>query len=387
MKRIPLSVALLLLAGASFAATPGVRVGSFPPGERVTPPELHAPAQVSRAFVQSVTLAGGRASVDLPVRGGGPLLIWTLPLSPRAASPSSTLHTPAGRSLAAGESGAPGAPIRRFRFEKADLGLELPDTQETVSVDRAEPGLYQLELLGNDGDAVTIVVAEPASALTLAGWVGPLSRQPGQPLTLRATLRDGAAALRKARVVARLAAPGAAAGPALELFDDGRHGDAAAGDGVYGATLSTLPASTPGLWTARFEAYGHDASGVGFARTGSGGFVNEPGAAALLAASARLVGPASARRLRIEARADVAIPGDYRLDAIVAGAAAADGSRPGKAWGERTQHLEAGPATLLLEIPQRELGPVPRAGLHVDVRLLGLDALGVAGRLDFDVTR
>ena len=60
---------------------------------------------------------------------------------------------------------------------------------------RAEPGLHQLELVGQAGAVVTLVAAEPDSSLVLRTQAGPLSRQPGEPVTLTAAVADGTRAV------------------------------------------------------------------------------------------------------------------------------------------------------------------------------------------------
>jgi len=66
---------------------------------------------------------------------------------------------------------------------------------------------------------------------------------------------------------------------------------------------------------------------------------------------------------------------------IVAGAKAGDGARPGIGWAEATSPLATGRAPLAVEVPiGAAAGP-----LHVDARLLGLDPMGVAGRMELDV--
>jgi hypothetical protein len=66
------------------------------------------------------------------------------------------------------------------------------------------------------------------------------------------------------------------------------------------------------------------------------------------------------------------IAGNYRLDVLVA-------DRDGNAlsWGEGARRLDAGPGTLTMEVPLGTAGE----DLFVDVRLLSLDAPGVAGRI------
>lgn len=398
-----LALALLLSSPIALAAERTVTTGSFAPGETIAPVAADAPATDSRAFVKTVVPVAGKAAVDLPSTGSGSLLVWTLPAragkgsdrSAQSAPPAaeaapveSTLRAPSGATLERGEERGRGAPLRRFAiddFGGEDLGLpSVPSRNEVVHVARAEAGLYQLELLARgDEAAFTVVAAEPESRLVLTSWAGPLSRQPGEPVTVHARLRQDGEAIPGATVLARLAPEGGVALAAFPLLDDGRHGDGAAGDGHYAATFGDLPAAA-GHWTVRIDAEGSDPEGREFARTGSSGFVAERGAAALLAGSvsARLDGDG----LLVTARARVREAGTYRLDVLVGGPAGADGGRTGVAWGELTETLSPGTAELTLRIPAADLagsaGP-----LSAEVRLLGLDPLGVAGRTTVDVTR
>lgn len=392
MKRTLVTL-LLAIAMPVAAATPGTRTGAFASGERVTPPEPHAPAAVSRTFVKSAVPLGGRVAVDVPAGGSGSLLVLAIPAGERgAARPGDTaaptlesvLESPGGKRLAPRQTES--EDLRRFAVSAEDLGLDLSAAAaEVLHAGRAEAGLWRFSANVPAGvGAVTVVAAEPDSPLAMSTWASPLSRREGEPIVLHAELSDGGAPVAGARVVARLAAPGAPAGAEIPLFDDGRHGDGAADDGVYAAATDGKGLA-PGLVVARFDAEGRDARGAAFARTGSGGLMNEPALARLGEVSARFVGAEGDRRLRIAASVDVRQPGDYRLDAIVSGAAELDGSRPGLAWGEATVTLAKGAQRVTLEIPAAQIAG--EGVLHVDVRLLGLTTTGLAGRAELDADR
>lgn len=394
-----LALALLAASPLALAAERTVTTGPFAPGETIAPLAADAPPHDSRAFVKTVVPVSGKAALEIPATGSGSLLVWTLPVRAgkgagvaAQAAPSggaavdSTLRAPSGATLERGQERARGAALRRFAIEDfggEDLGLpSVPGKNEVLHVADSEAGRYQLELVARgDEAAFTVVVAEPESPLVLTSWTGPLSRQPGEPVTVHARLRDGDGAVAGAAVTARLAPEGGAALSGVALLDDGEHGDGAAGDGHYAATVADLP-EAPGAWTVRVEAEGQDRDGRAFARTGSSGFVSERGAARLLA------GSVAARRdggdLVVTATARVREAGTYRLDVLVGASASADGSRPGVAWGELTQELAAGTADLALRIPAAELAGA--AGpLAAEVRLLGLSPMGVAGRALVDV--
>jgi hypothetical protein len=375
-------------AALTLAAEPGVAgsggkeavswpmlAGAFAEGERYLAPATAAPPQVSRTFTRTVSLREGRAVVEIPVSGAGRLVVWTVATG--AGAVSATLRGPAGEALEGGR----GAGLRRLAIADAAIGLGLEGAQEALLVDAPAAGVYRLELsgAGEGRTAVTVSAAQPESALTLTAWSGPLSRQPGQPVTVYARLAEGDVTVSGARVTARLAAPGGAGGTPLRLFDDGRHGDGAAGDGLYAARASGL-ANDAGLWTVRVEADGRDARGQSFARTGGSGFVSEPGLARLRPrVNARVIDDGAGRRLRVLATADALGAGRYRLEVIVAGRADTEGERAAVAWAEGTHALAAGRNLLTIDVPLAEASGDREPAL-VDVRLLGVDTIGLAGR-------
>jgi hypothetical protein len=383
MLRSPFALLVVLgLAAAAAAEAPEARTGFFPAGQAYAPPATDAPAAASRAFVRTAVPVNGLVRLDVPARGGGPLLVWTLQHGGDAtSSPRAALRTPGQRALGASESASADGSLRRFTLDARESGIDLPGAREAILVTDAEAGRHRLEVrVAGQAAAVTVVAAEPESPLTLSAWAGPLSRQPGQPVSLHALLRDGERALFGAKVSARLAAPGRPAGGAILLYDDGRHGDGAAADGEYAATVDRIGDEAAGLWSVRFEATGRDAQGLAFARTGGSGFMSERGSARLGPVRARLIEANGERRLRVEAEAAADAPGRYRLDVVVAGAPA-NGGRPSLAWSETSDRL-SGPQRLGADIPL----PAGSAGPYLlDVRLLGLDVPGLAGRTTIEV--
>ena len=367
--------------------TAQVVTGSFPAGELYEAPAPGSPPSESRLFVRSITTQTRESSLALPGSGGGGLILWVVPLDEGSADTTlieTTLTTPSGDRLRAREASSPDQRLRRTRFQGEDLDLPVNASQEVLHVARAEAGIYTLGLQRrNAEDPVTVVVAEPDSPVVMITTAEPLSRGRGEPITLRARLREGSSPITDASVTARVAAPGVAATEPVELFDDGRHGDGIAGDGVFAATIRDL-GDEAGLWDVRFEAEGAATEGRPFARTGSAGFVTEPLTARLLGESvdAKVVDTDRGRVLRVEAKALVDVPGQFRLDVIVAGSADAEARRSAVAWGELTQSLTRGTSALSIEIP---IAAAESESLHCDIRLVSLDPVGLAGRATVDV--
>ncbi len=370
MKRTLFAI-LLLAAMPLFAADLS---GRFEPGTQYEAPAAHAPENVSRMFTRTLTREQAKA-VDLPAAGGSSMIIWTIPArrDARGRALSTRLTTPTGAMLRPGDRGSLERGLRRFELDAAETAeLGLPHgAHEVIHVMQTAAASYRLEVdMPEDVAGVTVVAAEPNSPITLTTWAAPLSRQPGQPVTLHAELRDGASGIAEAAVTARLASPRGKAFEEVTLTHKG--------DGVYEATLPELPADAPGAWQVRFDAAGRTAEGVQFARAGLGELVAERGAARLDASSVRasLEGDA----LRIEVKADVKAAGTYRLDAIVAGP-----ENTAVAWAEGVRRLEVGETTLTIEIPRAHLGGAAREDLALDLRLLGLDSMGVAGVVKVDL--
>src|SRR6266542_105317 len=386
MKRLAFLLSLLC-ATTLGAADPQPLVGTFQPGQQYREPDRDAPPTVSRMFVRAVDAKSAKDGVDLPATGGGGLIILTLPLAKGAGRVSATLRTPTGDVMRSSERGSESRGLRRYSSVDAAEGLGMSiaaEVQEVISGDRTEAARYRLTdiALPESNAGLLVVAGEPDSRLTMTTTAGPLSRMPGEPVTLRATLRDGDAPIPAAHVVARLAAPGGMAGGTIELFDDGAHGDGAKDDGEYAAVVKVLPSTTPGFWSVRYDAEGTTPQGVEFERSGSSDFMNERSAARLRARSLRATIDGDV--LRVTAAADVAEGGRYRFDVIVASARGANGERQGVAWGEAERTLDRGTSQLTLDIP---LNGAKSDGLFVDVRLLGLDTMGVAGRATVDLGR
>ncbi|HUR81914.1 MAG TPA: FixH family protein [Thermoanaerobaculia bacterium] len=337
MKTITL---LLLLAIAPFAFADSA--GRFDAGTRYEEPALHAPANVSRMFAKSVDAA---SSIDLPATGNSGMIIWTIAGKPVATR----LRTPTGAELLPTERGSIERGLRRFR----------ENDDEVLHVMKTVAARYELEV----GAPATVVVAEPESTVTLSTWAAPLSHQPGEPVTLHAELRNGGDAIAGAHVTARLTNPRGRTIETVTLADRG--------EGVYEITLDA-PMQGAGTWQVRFDAEGATPAGTRFLRTGQGELVNERGAARLGAISTEIAGDA----LRVSLDADMRIAGAYRLDVIIA-----DRDGNAVAWAEGRRDLNLGNTKLEMDIPLSLVGNASPEDLRFDVRLLGLDEIGVAGRV------
>jgi hypothetical protein len=334
---------LLLLALVAPSVLAADVTGRFDAGTRYEEPAAHAPANVSRMFSKSLAQAG---SLDLPATGNSGMIIWTIAEKPAATR----LRTPTGAELLPSERGSVERGLRRFR----------ENDDEVLHVMRTTAAKYQLDV---DAPA-TVVVSEPDSAVTLSTWAAPLSRQPGEPVTLHAEMREGETPISGATVRAQLVSPRGKVVETVTLADRG--------NGVYELTLTDFPMNAPGTWNVRFDADGATPAGTRFARTGAGELVSERGAARLGAIRTEIVGDA----LRVSLDADMKVAGAYRLDVLVA-----DRSGNSLAWGEGRRDLSLGATKLELDIPLADLAGTKLDELFLDVRLLGLDVMGVAGRV------
>ena len=366
---------LLLLAVALVTSSSAMAVdlsGRFEEGTRYEAPAAHAPANISRMYVRTLERTGRTASVELPAAGGSGLIILTVPARQSAdVAVQTRLRTPNGSVLQPSDRGSIERGLRRFPLdaeETSEMGIG-GGAHEVVHVMSTAAASYHLDIeMPREVGGVTVIAAEPDSASTLSTWAAPLSRQPGEPITLHAELRDGATGIPGARVTARLAAPNGKSFGKVDLIEQA--------DGTYSAVVRDLPENLPGAWQVRFEADGTNTTGARFSRTGSGELVAERGAARLGDIQTEVIGD----QLRVRASVDVYLEGAYRFDVL-----AADGARNAVAWAEGARNLNTGATTLELDIPLTHLGNTRVEDLFLDVRLLGLDVIGVAGRVTKEV--
>src|SRR6185436_6517333 len=171
-------VLVLLLALVPVRATGDSEVVSgrfdiLTPYER---PPIQSRPNVSRMYVRRVSRA--QPSVDLPVTGGGDLVVWS--------AAAIELHAPSN--LRPGES-PPVIEVENFELAQpaaSELGLAA-GAHHVRRVIAANAGMYRLDVVMPEGDAagVVVAVAEPESPVRLVSTVKPLSRQPQEPITLR----------------------------------------------------------------------------------------------------------------------------------------------------------------------------------------------------------
>ncbi|HJW92384.1 MAG TPA: hypothetical protein VJ901_02085 [Thermoanaerobaculia bacterium] len=355
-------ICTLLFATPLFAQTV---TGRFAPGEQYVEPERNAPAATSRMFVRTVNGQG----IDLPATGQGGIIVV---VNDREQKSGAKLRTPSGDSTSPN--------IQRFTVDA--------EGHEVLHIDKPIAGRYHVNGVHS---GATVIAAEPDSKLTMTTTVGPLSRNAGDSITLHASLRDGEEAVANAQVIAHLTSPDGKEFDTIALRDKG--------NGEYEAVIDDVPSKATGFWSVRYDADGVSNHGIEFARTGSNQFMNERPTARLGMIHSKRDGDT----LHVSVNAHVLESGRYRLDVIVAkrsgvgqalslpmqalslpGQAeslsytrqAESLSYTGIAWGESELSLDAGAKTLSIDIPG-----VQENDLFLDVRLLDLDSMGVAGRV------
>jgi hypothetical protein len=367
------SAALFLLFVAATARAGEPRWDRFPFGTRYEPIPPESSRHLSRTFV--LILTGDEAKdVRIPTSGDSPLTVWALPIAPGSPEKELTLTVTddAGRPIDPSSMNMKKIPPG----VTPELGLELTENSPQLVVwlpPSSSPYRLKLNLPPPIRGAV-LLVAEPASSVTLSTWAAPLARLPGQNESLLAELKNGEAPIREATVTAYLTAPDQEIeSKEIALSDNGANGDAVKDDGIYTADLPDLP-PTPGLWSVRIEARG---PGDRFARTSSAGFVTDAATAPLSGESAVLTNDS----LNVFVTPNVKKSGKYRLDLTVADAKL----RTSLAWAEQTFDLKEGSQSLAIAIP-RKLIEGAATDLIVDIRLLSYDPPSIAGRSVVPVT-
>jgi pimeloyl-ACP methyl ester carboxylesterase len=297
-------------------------------------------------------------------------LIW------RTGQIGLTLRDPAGRDIDPAEARRDPA-IEHFSLE-ADTFANLA----VYSVQNPQPGTWTMILDGRDLRAETLPqvqnLREGLAVVDYAAYVELDSRlrldvgldaglyRPGQPMRVRATLRDGDRPVTGAAVTAEALSQvqNLREGPNLRegrvvLFDDGDHGDGRANDGVY---ANELPApAAGGYYPVTVAARGPLPHPPPQAREGrGGGFARELSVFAVVSPeSARLTGRYADRRedtdgdghferLVIEVGVEARQPGDF---AVAVRLTANDHE---VARTVSPVHLESGTQSVAVPLPARQ---------------------------------
>lgn len=175
------------------------------------------------------------------------------------------------------------------------------------AVESARNGAWSLTLQSSSPVAQRGYVLMEGDARTqLASYLRTRQQQVGQSLTLNALLSGN-----DARGATLLTAQAGTIDQAslrvidpqggvrsLPMADDGKHGDGAAGDGVYGGTFQP---TSEGTWIAQVIVHGHDQAGQPFVRTSEH-------VVPVLDTSLRLLGNALGARAAEGTRLTIALP-------------------------------------------------------------------------------
>jgi hypothetical protein len=194
-------------------------------GAAVAAPQLAAPrldqthsdkGDLQVAQVLSVTLAPGETrDLALPVSDGRRLIV----LLRAAPGVAATLRDPSGAEAGASPAGGPAQELRSIGVESPAPGawtLRLSSQEQTPSIVTVQLGLGETELRA-DAELTGTGQAQGARLTLVRGGV------PATGATVRARV------LRADGTIAE-----------VDLVDDGRHDDGAAGDGIYGAAPGAL---------------------------------------------------------------------------------------------------------------------------------------------------
>jgi hypothetical protein len=115
------------------------------------------------------------------------------------------------------------------------------------------------------GDEPFVARVLARASLTMGFYLGKMAYLTTEPMICIVTLADNAP-ITGATVVLTVTLPGQPVALTLPLYDDGRHGDGAAGDGVYATTF--IGPFTPGTATFSVIASGRSSAGEPFTRQG-----------------------------------------------------------------------------------------------------------------------
>lgn len=205
------------------------------------------------------------------------------------------------------------------RGEHFDLGLA--DFQSYL-VRRAEPGEWQV-VVGRPEDATgatrfTGYTVFASSDLELSVDASGATYGQGDAVPITASLRRRGEPVLGAELTVEIGRPDLQV-DSLPLYDDGRHQDGAAGDGVYGGLYQ--PPALGGYYTVFATARGEPAGGRTYARTAETLFAVSAGTASLAGQYAEAAEDADRDGrydwLALQVGIDVKVAGDYLLAAAL----------------------------------------------------------------------
>nr|WP_305119304.1 choice-of-anchor X domain-containing protein [Tahibacter harae] len=250
-----LSTLLLAAPLAQAASEPIPKQLSGPAEEfaQMRAPDPADAAVFSHSALLPVQMDADKASWTqaIPVENGsvrfllfsGPSAHWQLQLA-----------APTGRSVLQAEL-AEAARATDFALEGASVPATL------YALDGLESGDWQLRIDGDAGrDRSGYVLLEGDEATELMSYPAHRRQLVGEQLDVVATLGDAG---RIAQAQLRVTAPDGSV-QSYPMFDDGKHADALAGDGIYGAGFA---ARTSGTYVAQVVAQGHSRAGSRVLRT------------------------------------------------------------------------------------------------------------------------
>lgn len=250
------------------------------PKQLAGPPEefaqMRAPAPadsavLSRSALLPVEFASGRSGPTqwqgtLPVENGQLRFVllsgerdWQpqllAPGAPGGSASAAAAAVPSARATRLGE-GAAALPAREYRIDGAANGAW------TLTL-RADGSAPQRGYVLMQGDARTQLASYPSdrAQLRTGQRIGVTALLGGTDGTGAIALGAGAGRIDDAQL--RVVAPDGAVSQ-WPMADDGRHGDGAAGDGVF---AGDFPAQAQGAYIAQVVVHGRDAGGQPFVRT------------------------------------------------------------------------------------------------------------------------
>jgi alpha-tubulin suppressor-like RCC1 family protein len=169
----------------------------------------------------------------------------------------------------------PGARVITESSTDPDVTVEESPDAVRITVDAPAAGDWEVAFTGTDvptPEPVSLSVAEAGTPIHAVLAV-PETLAAGDALNVRVSVVDQQGGVVNAAALAEITDPSGTT-RTYPLVDDGAHGDAWAGDGVYGAVVWAT--SQVGSYDIRTTVDGSDANGDPFAREVSGSFATGP---------------------------------------------------------------------------------------------------------------